>query len=48
MTAPALWIKDPLAIFADGAERGVVIKDGRIIELVATGRQPTAPDVSVF
>ena len=27
--ASALWIKDPLAILADGAERGVVVKDGR-------------------
>ena len=24
--APALWIKDPLAIFADGAERGIVVQ----------------------
>jgi hypothetical protein len=26
-TSPALWIKDPLAILADGAERGVVVQD---------------------
>ena len=30
----ALWIKDPLGILAAGAERGVVIADGRIAELV--------------
>jgi 8-oxoguanine deaminase len=36
----AVWIKDPLAILADGAERGVVIADGRIVELVGTGREP--------
>jgi 8-oxoguanine deaminase len=48
MTAPALWIKDPLAIYADSAERGVVIKDERIVELVASGRQPTIQDISIF
>ena len=36
----ALWIKDPLAILADGAERGVVVKDGRIVELVPAGASP--------
>src|SRR5579864_6785476 len=46
--APALWIKDPLAIFADGAERGVVVKDGRIAELVPAGRAPDTPDVKTF
>ena len=30
---PALWIKDPLAILAEGAERGVVLRDGRIVEI---------------
>jgi len=24
----AIWIKDPLAILADGAERGIVVHDG--------------------
>ena len=45
---PATWIKDPLAIFAEGAERGVVIKDGRIVELVPTGGQPITADVSAY
>ncbi|HTQ82886.1 MAG TPA: 8-oxoguanine deaminase [Pseudolabrys sp.] len=36
----AIWIKDPLAILADGAERGVVVVDGRIVELVGKGAQP--------
>ena len=40
-SSPALWIKDPLAILADGAERGIVVQDGRIVELVA-GRPRTA------
>ena len=36
----AIWIKDPMAILADGAERGVVVKDGAIVELVPKGREP--------
>src|SRR6202035_5156371 len=37
----AIWIKDPLAVLADGAERGIVVQDGRIVELVPKGGQPT-------
>ena len=48
MEKSALWIKDPLAILADGAERGIVLQDGRIEELVATGRSPTAPNVEIY
>ena len=44
----ALWIKDPLAILADGAERGVVVKDGRIVELVPAGKAPATPDAAIF
>jgi 8-oxoguanine deaminase len=29
-----LWIKDPLAILADGAKGGIVVEDGRIVELL--------------
>src|SRR6201746_2607761 len=36
----AIWIKDPLAILAEGAERGIVVKNGRIVELVPKGGQP--------
>ena len=36
----AIWIKDPLGILADGAERGVVVRDGRIVELVPAGGTP--------
>ena len=43
-----LWIKDPLAIFAKGAERGIVIQDGRIVELVPAGRVPATPDAKTF
>ncbi len=44
----ALWIKDPLAMLADGAERGIVVQNGRIVELVAAGRSPATPDVKTF
>src|SRR5258706_7223021 len=37
----AIWIKDPLGILADGTERGIVVRDGRIVELVRRGSQPT-------
>ena len=35
-----LWIKDPLAILADDAGRGLVIEGGRIVELVRAGAEP--------
>src|SRR6201989_2230583 len=40
----AVWIKDPLAILADGAERGIVVRQGRIVELVPKGGQPSTAD----
>lgn len=36
----ALWIKNPLAILADNAEGGIVVKDDRIVETVPRGKQP--------
>jgi len=44
----ALWIKDPVAILADGADRGIVVQGGRIVELVAAGRSPATPEVKAF
>jgi 8-oxoguanine deaminase len=44
----ALWIKDPLAILADSAARGVVVHGGRIVEKVAAGRNPATADVKPF
>src|SRR5882724_13502595 len=43
-----LWIKDPLAILADGAERGVVIEGTRIAELVGRGKEPAGPVAATF
>src|SRR5215510_1029834 len=44
----AIWIRDPLAILAEGAGRGVVIREGRIVELVPAGGQPLAADAVPF
>ena len=42
------WIKDPIAALADGAERGVVIEGGRIVELVGKGAAPVHPVQKIF
>ena len=44
----AIWIKDPLSIFADGAERGIVIRGGKIVELVPRGREPSTAQATVY
>jgi 8-oxoguanine deaminase len=36
----AIWIRDPLAILAEGAERGIVVQNGKIVELVPKGGRP--------
>src|SRR5450432_4726785 len=43
-----LWIKDPLAILALGAERGIVIEGTRIVEIVGRGETPSAPVGATF
>jgi 8-oxoguanine deaminase len=43
-----LWIKDPLAILGEGADRGIVIEGTQIVELVAHGRTPSAPVEATF
>ncbi len=42
------WIKNPLAIFAQGAEGGLVVEEGRIAELVTRGGAPAAPVDAAF
>jgi 8-oxoguanine deaminase len=46
--AKPVWIKNPLAILAEGAEGGVVVQGGRIIETVAAGGKPATADVDAF
>jgi 8-oxoguanine deaminase len=43
-----IWIKDPLAILAAGAARGLVVEGTRIVELVAVGASPSAPVDATF
>ena len=43
-----LWIQDPLAIFAEGAARGVVIEGHQIAELIAAGQKPLQPVDAIF
>ena len=43
----AIWIKDPIGILAEGASRGVVVRDGKIVELVPAGGQP-ATEAAAF
>ncbi|MGI4978686.1 MAG: 8-oxoguanine deaminase [Janthinobacterium lividum] len=40
--SPALWLRNPLAVLGE-APGGVVVQDGRIVELVAAGGVPTRP-----
>ena len=42
------WIKSPLAILAQGAEGGVVVDHGVIVELVPSGGRPSAPVETTF
>jgi len=45
----AVWLRNPLAILADGAAGGVVVDDeGCISELVPAGERPQTPDIEVF
>ncbi|MAP18417.1 MAG: 8-oxoguanine deaminase [Aurantimonas sp.] len=43
-----LWLKTPLAILAEGAGGGIVVEDGCIVELVASGGEPQVAADEVF
>jgi 8-oxoguanine deaminase len=43
-----LWIKDPLAMLAPEAERGIVVEESRIVECVARGQTPIEPWGATF
>jgi 8-oxoguanine deaminase len=38
-----IWIRDPLAILAADAARGVVVDGSLIVECVAAGTEPSVP-----
>ena len=42
-----LWVKDPIAMLATGGEHGLVVEDGRIVELVGPS-EPATPCDQVF
>ena len=44
----SLFIKTPLAMLAEGAGGGLVVRDGRIVELLGPGQQPSGPVDQVF
>jgi 8-oxoguanine deaminase len=51
MSAPRIWLQNPLAIFtANGldARGGLVIENGTIAEVLAAGAQPSQPCSAVF
>ncbi|WP_448678565.1 8-oxoguanine deaminase [Pseudomonas nicosulfuronedens] len=51
MSSPRLWLRNPLAIFTandQDARGGIVVQDGRIVELVAAGQQPSKPCEQTF
>jgi len=43
-----VWIKDPLAILAEGAEGGIVVQHGRIVELLGRGDRPNGEIDQVY
>jgi 8-oxoguanine deaminase len=45
MNSQPVWIKDPLAILAPRAERGIVIDGSKVVELVAAGKEPRTANV---
>lgn len=45
---PPIWIRDPMAVLADGAARGLVVENGRIVELIDAGGTPVTPGVQIF
>jgi 8-oxoguanine deaminase len=42
------WIRHPLAMLAEGGAGGLVIENGRIVELVAAGMRPVTPVEATF
>jgi 8-oxoguanine deaminase len=48
MDTRSIWIREPLGILAEGAGGGVVVRGGRIEELVPSGGHPSDPELNVF
>ncbi|MFG7489384.1 8-oxoguanine deaminase, partial [Methylorubrum rhodesianum] len=43
-----LWLRDPLAILAEGAGGGLVVEGTRIAERVSAGGRPAGPVDATF
>ncbi|MCO4836515.1 MAG: 8-oxoguanine deaminase [Oceanospirillaceae bacterium] len=43
LSSHAVWLKNPLAILAENAKGGLVVKGQKVVELVAQGKQPYTP-----
>ena len=48
MTPAPIWLRDPCAILAEDAARGIVVDGGRIVETVPAGAEPKTPGCAVF
>jgi 8-oxoguanine deaminase len=44
----AVWLRDPIGILADGAERDLVVDNGRIVERVLAGTEPATSGAAVL
>ncbi len=44
----SIWIKNPLSIFADKCDGGIVVHNGVITEMLVSGGQPSVPVETVF
>ena len=47
-TQSIVWIKKPLAVYAENAEEGVVIQGEKILELVPQGQNPKSQIDEVY
>jgi 8-oxoguanine deaminase len=48
VTPAPIWLRDPCAILAEDAARGIVVDGGRIVETVPAGVEPKTPGCAVF
>jgi 8-oxoguanine deaminase len=48
VTPAPIWLRDPCAILAEDAARGIVVDGGRIVETVPAGAEPKTPGCAVF
>ena len=42
------WLKNPLSIFCEDAEGGIVVREGLIVEVLKVGEAPLMPVDQIF